>query len=109
VYAGGDRRFLDEGMNGMLGALLGAIGATVWYALLTGVLIVLLVLAIRGNWFVRMNAFLAEVRAELKKVSWPSKDELRSATAVVIVSTALMTAFVVFVDFVLDKIIRLFF
>jgi preprotein translocase subunit SecE len=32
-----------------------------------------------------------------------------SATGVVIVSTALITVFIVFVDFVLDKILRLFF
>ena len=93
----------------MFSALLGAIGATVWYAVLIGGIVVLLVLAIRGNWFVRINAFLAEVRAELKKVSWPSKGELRSATGVVIVSTALVTVFVVVVDFLLNHIMKLFF
>jgi len=56
-----------------------------------------------------MQAFLADVRAELKKVSWPTWGELRSATAVVIVSTLLVTVFIVVVDFVLDKILRLFF
>lgn len=83
--------------------------ATVWIVVLVVLFVVLLALAIRGNWFVRINAFLAEVRAELKKVSWPSKEEMWSATGVVIVSTALITVFIVFVDFVLDKILRLFF
>ncbi len=93
----------------MLDVPLMAVTATLWYAVLIVGIVVLLILAIRGNWFVRTNAFLADVRAELKKVSWPSKPELWSATGVVIVSTALMTLFVVLVDFVLDKIIRLFF
>jgi preprotein translocase subunit SecE len=93
----------------MPGGPLAAIGAMVWYVVLVVGVLVLLALAIRGNWFVRINTFLSEVRAELKKVSWPSKAELRSATGVVIVSTALVTLFVVLVDFVLDKIMRLFF
>jgi preprotein translocase subunit SecE len=92
----------------MLGVPLVAM-STVWIVVLLVLFLVLLGLAIRGNWFVRINAFLAEVRAELKKVSWPSRDEMWSATGVVIVSTAIITVFIVFVDFVLDKIIRLFF
>jgi preprotein translocase subunit SecE len=92
----------------MLGVPLVAMAA-VWIVVLLVLFLVLLALAIRGNWFTRINAFLGEVRAELKKVSWPSRDEMWSATGVVIVSTALLAAFIVFVDFVLDKIIRLFF
>jgi len=93
----------------MLGAPLLVATATIWYVVLIVVFAVLLALAIRGNWFVRINAFLADVRAELKKVSWPTKSEMWSATGVVIISTALVTVFVVFVDFLLDKIMRLFF
>jgi len=93
----------------MLDMPLVAVSSLVWYVVLLVGIIGVLVLAIRGNWFVRMQAFLADVRAELKKVSWPTWGELRSATAVVIVSTLLVTVFIVVVDFVLDKILRLFF
>jgi preprotein translocase subunit SecE len=93
----------------MLGAPLVAVSAMFWWGLLLVGMVVLLVLAIRGNWFARINAFLGEVRAELKKVSWPSRAELWSATGVVIFATALMTLFIVLVDFVFDKIMRLFF
>ncbi len=86
-----------------------AVSAMFGWGLLIAVVVVLLVLAVRGNWFVRINAFLADVRAELRKVSWPSKAELWNATGVVIVATALMTLFVVFVDFVFDKLVRLIF
>ena len=33
-----------------------------------------------GGWFRRAGSFLASVRAEAKKVSWPSRDELNKAT-----------------------------
>ena len=93
----------------MLGVLLVALAPMVWYVVLIVVVLVVLGLAIRGNWFVRTNAFLADVRTELKKVSWPSKSELWNATGVVIVSTALVTVYVVFVDIVLKGIMKLFF
>jgi len=86
-----------------------AVATTVWLVVLIVGFVVLLALAIRGNWFVRINAFLADVRAELKKVSWPSVDELWSATGVVIVSTVLVAVFVVVVDFVLNNMLKLFF
>ena len=93
----------------MLGALVVASTSMVWYVVLIVVVLVLLGLAIRGNWFVRTNAFLADVRTELKKVSWPTRGELWNATGVVIVSTALVTVFVVIVDIVLTRIMGLFF
>jgi preprotein translocase subunit SecE len=46
--------------------------------------------------------FLREVRGELKKVAWPSRGEVVSYTLVVLVTTAVLTAFV----FGLDEIIR---
>ena len=33
------------------------------------------------------KTFLTEVRTELKKVTWPSKDEVRATTIIVIVTT----------------------
>jgi len=86
-----------------------AVSAMFWWGLLVVGIVVLLALAIRGNWFARINAFLADVRAELKKVSWPSRAELWNATGVVIFATVLMTVFIVLIDFVLDKIGRLIF
>jgi preprotein translocase subunit SecE len=93
----------------MLGVPLVALGAIGWYIVLAVVVLVLLVLAIRGNWFARINTFLAEVRGELKKVSWPSREEMWSATGVVIASTAILTGFIVLVDIVLNRVLGLFF
>ena len=48
-------------------------------------------LAEAGSWlpnkFNRGKSFLTEVRAELKKVTWPSKDEVYSTTIIVVVTT----------------------
>ena len=48
----------------------------------------------------RTTEFLKEVRVEMPKVSWPSRQELRSATLVVIVMALIMAAIV----YIFDKI-----
>ncbi|MCF6096168.1 preprotein translocase subunit SecE [Thermovorax subterraneus] len=55
----------------------------------------------------RSNKFIKEVRSELKKVTWPTKDELVSSTIVVIVSVALVSGFIWIVDSVLLNILKL--
>jgi preprotein translocase subunit SecE len=55
----------------------------------------------------RIKLFLSETRTELKKVTWPTRDELRESTIVVIVSTFIVTVFVGVVDQIISRIIRL--
>ena len=57
----------------------------------------------------RIKLFLAETRTELKKVTWPTREELKESTQVVIVSTFIVTAFVGIVDQILSRVIRLVF
>ena len=57
----------------------------------------------------RIKAYLNDTRSELKKVTWPSRQELRESTQVVIVSTLVVTAFVGVVDQILSRIIKLVF
>ena len=49
--------------------------------------------------------FLKEVRAELKKVDWPTRRELVSFSIVVLVTIVVLTAFVAGVDFLFSKAI----
>jgi preprotein translocase subunit SecE len=51
----------------------------------------------------RVPVFFAEVKAELAKVSWPSKKDLLGATWIMVVVTAILTAYIGFLDFVLSK------
>ena len=55
----------------------------------------------------RIKLFLSETRTELKKVTWPTREELKESTIVVIVSTFIVTVFVGVVDQVISRIIRL--
>ena len=54
----------------------------------------------------RIKKFSQEVRVELAKVSWTSKEELWGSTVVVLVSVALLTLFIGCCDFLLTHAIR---
>ena len=58
------------------------------------------------KYFLIAKQFLAEARIELKKVTWPTRKELLSTTAVVILLVLLVAFFLGIVDFGLVKIIR---
>ncbi len=47
---------------------------------------------------VTVSQFLTEVRAEMKKVTWPTRDEVVSYTIVVLVTVVLMGGLVYFAD-----------
>ena len=53
--------------------------------------------------------FFQESFAELKKVTWPSRDEVISSTKVVLLSTLVIAAVLGLVDFVLVKLVDLVF
>jgi preprotein translocase subunit SecE len=53
--------------------------------------------------------FLNEVKVELTKVSWSSRQELMGSTTVVIVLTSLIALFIFIIDFMLAKILSLVF
>jgi len=49
--------------------------------------------------------FFREVKVEMSKVSWPSLDELKNSTKVVIVAVILITIFIGVVDRILGWVI----
>jgi preprotein translocase subunit SecE len=51
--------------------------------------------------------FLKEVRVELKKVTWPSRNEIIGSTAVVIVASFVVSFFLGFIDLLLQKALGL--
>jgi preprotein translocase subunit SecE len=50
-------------------------------------------------------AYFKETRAELRKVHWPSQQEARTLTIVVLVVTVSMAALLGFLDFVFDRLL----
>jgi len=53
--------------------------------------------------------FLKEVRAELSKVSWSTRQELLASTVLVITVTGIMTVFIAIVDLGLSKFVSVVF
>ena len=59
--------------------------------------------------FEKLKNYLGETRIELKKVTWPTKDELKESTRVVVVASILLTVFIGVIDQILSSIIKLVF
>lgn len=55
----------------------------------------------------RFKKFLREVKAELKKVSWPTKQELISNTGVVFITVVLVCALIWVIDATFAQVLRL--
>jgi len=55
----------------------------------------------------RLQNYIRDVILELRKVTWPTRDELKGATITVIIFALISTLFVGIVDFVLGYIVRL--
>ena len=53
----------------------------------------------------RFISFLREVKAELKKVTWPSRNEVYSTTIVVIFATVFFGFYLFFMDIIFSWII----
>jgi preprotein translocase subunit SecE len=49
--------------------------------------------------------FLKESRAELKKVNWPSKEEVFTSTRVVIISILVIAAVIALIDYVIKTVV----
>jgi len=61
------------------------------------------------SWTTRAKDFFKEVQVESAKISWPSRNELRDSTIVVIVAVLIVSAFVGLVDRVLSIVVGLLF
>ncbi len=59
--------------------------------------------------FNKLVKFIKEVRNELKRVSWPSRDEIRGSTTVVIVMVLILAVFIGLVDRALSYLVSFIF
>jgi preprotein translocase subunit SecE len=57
----------------------------------------------------KIRQFLREVRAEMEKVSWPGRQEVQAATIVILALVVLLAVFIGAVDFVVSRVLGLFF
>lgn len=59
--------------------------------------------------FEKLKRFLREVRAEMEKVTWPGRQEVQAATLVIIALVLLLAVFIGGVDFIVSRLLGLFF
>jgi preprotein translocase subunit SecE len=55
----------------------------------------------------RIVKYLKEVRAEIRKVTWPSRQEVLRLSAIVIVVLVVMSAFMAIIDYAFSWLMRL--
>jgi preprotein translocase subunit SecE len=58
------------------------------------------------EWFGRIGKFFREVRAELRKVTWPGRKELVTSTLVVVFVVAISTAYIGLIDFAFSRVLQ---
>jgi preprotein translocase subunit SecE len=58
------------------------------------------------GWWTRLTDFLADVRAEMKRVTWPDRKEVYATTIVVILTSAFFGAYLWGLDLVFSAALR---
>jgi preprotein translocase subunit SecE len=56
--------------------------------------------------FEKIRKFFSEIVSELKKVTWPTREELKESTKLVIIATFVVVIFIGVVDQLLTLLIR---
>ncbi|MCX7000947.1 MAG: preprotein translocase subunit SecE [Candidatus Sumerlaeota bacterium] len=60
------------------------------------------------QWYEKISNFLKDVKVEMKKVTWPSRDELVTYTVVVIVVVFILSVYIGVIDKVFGSFLELF-
>jgi len=81
--------------KGLLPILIGLVVATVIFAIMW-----------RQGAFLKLSAYVDETKEELKKCTWPTVEELKGSTVVVIIAIALIGLFTIVVDVAVAYLIR---
>ncbi len=59
------------------------------------------------NWIENTRSYLGDIRSEMKRVTWPSKERVQSTTVVVIVSVFVFATYFSVVDRVIqDTVVK---
>ncbi|HEX4276596.1 MAG TPA: preprotein translocase subunit SecE [Bryobacteraceae bacterium] len=57
----------------------------------------------KNSWIENTRSYLGDIRSEMKRVTWPTKDRVQSTTIVVIVSVFIFAAYFKIVDTVIER------
>jgi preprotein translocase subunit SecE len=63
----------------------------------------------RESWIDATRAYLGDIRSEMKRVTWPNRDQVQSTTVVVIFAVFLFAAYFEIVDKVINaSVVKLY-
>jgi preprotein translocase subunit SecE len=79
----------------------------IWTIILALIAVVAFGYAWRKGYLLRLNQYVQETKEELHKCTWPSVEELKGSTVVVMVSILLLGGFTVGSDFIIALFIKL--
>ena len=68
------------------------------WSLIGAILLLILFVAKKKGWLDRIRIFFLQTREELSKCSWPTRDELKSSTWMVLVAVFLLGTFTFLAD-----------
>lgn len=74
--------------------------------ILATIAIVVFAILLRRGAFLQISAYFRETQEELKKCTWPTWEELKGSTMVVVVAILLLGGFTVGVDAIVTLIVR---
>ena len=57
----------------------------------------------KTNWLEATKSYIADVRGEMKRVTWPNRAQVESTTLVVILSVFAFAVYFRLVDFIVDN------
>jgi preprotein translocase subunit SecE len=63
----------------------------------------------KQRFYTRAIEFIRGVRGELRRVSWPNRDQLQQSTTVVLIIVIVLAAYVAFWDFIFQSLAKLIF
>ena len=55
----------------------------------------------------KISQFVKDVKLEMNKVTWPTRDELSASTTIVLVVSLVLAVFIFIADFLLSRIVDL--
>jgi preprotein translocase subunit SecE len=57
----------------------------------------------------KIKEFSGDVAKEMKKVSWPTKEQLRESTIIVVATTLVFTVYTYGIDWIMTQILKVIF
>jgi preprotein translocase subunit SecE len=57
----------------------------------------------------KIKEFVGDVSKEMKKVSWPTRTQLKESTTIVVITTLIFTVFIYLIDWIMNLAIGVIF